>query len=168
MPLHRKQTRLPASYYIGCRSHFVTICCDLRHPYLADPQISHRVLGQLLACAARHSFLLHAYCLMPDHLHALAQGTQPSSDLREFIRNFKLRSAHDFRQTTDRRLWEMSYYDHILRSAESAEHVACYIWSNPVRKQLCRSPWDFPFSGSQTVPWPLAAPPSSSWTPPWK
>jgi putative transposase len=167
MPILRKKTRLPSENYVGIRAHFVTICCDLKHTYLAETQVATRVVFLLQECAAGRSFLLHAYCLMPDHLHLLAEGTQPDSDLLEFMRVFKLRTAFEFRQSHGRPLWEMSYYDHILRSSDSIEGVACYIWWNPVRKRLCSSPQEYPFSGSQTIQWMQCASRCPSWSAPW-
>src|SRR5271165_3045719 len=163
----RKTTRLPHTNYIGQQSYFVTICCDFRRAYLADHIVATRVTTLLHECAARHNFQLHAYCLMPDHLHLLAEGTTPRSDLREFVRVFKLRTAFEFRQSRDLPLWEMSYYDHILRRSDALEAVACYIWQNPVRKHLCNAARDFPFSGSQTIPWMQRATAAETWSPPW-
>jgi len=152
MPYHRKATRLPQPYYRGPRCHFITICCDLRRPHLRGASIAGAIRDLLLTVATRQHFVIHAYCVMPDHLHFLAQGTKSSCELQEFVRNFKSRSAYAFRQITGQRLWEKSYYDHILRDAESLESVASYIWWNPVRRRLCESPRQYPYSGSQTMP----------------
>ena len=111
------------------------------------------VVELLFECAADDSFQLHAFCLMPDHLHMLAEGGDDQCNLLEFIRVFKLRTAFAFRKSHGRRLWEMSYYEHILRRSDSVEAVATYIWWNPVRRGLCSRAEDFPFSGSQTVDW---------------
>jgi len=40
-----------------------------------------------------NSFDVHAYCLMPDHLHFLAEGTEPTSDLRHFIKSLKIKTS---------------------------------------------------------------------------
>ena len=71
---------------------------------------------------------------MPDHIHSLAEGTHDTSDLHEFVRLFKLRTALEFRKLRGTALWEMSYYDHVLRPSDTIEEVATYIWWNPVRK----------------------------------
>jgi len=124
MPLHRRVARLSPENYFGRQAYFVTICCDHRAPFLRTPATAQSVLALLLQCAATHSFLLHAYCLMPDHSHVLAEALHDRSDLREFIRVFKQRSAFAFRKSYRRRLWEMSYYDHILRPSDRIEDVA--------------------------------------------
>ncbi len=168
MPINRKNTRLPADFYRGQRNHFVTICCDQRKPYLDEKAAAQSVLATLEECAAKHSFQLLAFCLMPDHVHLLAQGTHAACDLLEFVRVFKLRTAFDFKKSHGARLWEKSYYDHTLRQDDAIEDVACYIWWNPVRKKLCAAPGDFPFSGSQTIEWMRHAASESSWSAPWK
>jgi len=167
MPVNRKNVRLPPEYYRGRHIHFVTICCDHRKPYLRQTNTAQSVLDVLKQSAANHSFQLHAFCIMPDHLHLLAQGTEPTCDLREFIRVLKLRSAFLFKKSHGARLWEMSYYDHTLRRSESVGEIACYIWWNPVRKNLCACPQDFPFSGSQTIEWMQRSKFASSWSAPW-
>jgi putative transposase len=165
---HRKKTRLPSQNYIGHQAYFITICCDLRRPYLADATTARRVIALLHECAASQSFLLHFYCAMPDHVHLLVEGNIPNADVVNLIRTFKLRTAFEFRKRRGIRLWEMSFYDHILRHADAIEDVARYIWWNPVRKALCLSPEDFPYSGSQTTRWMQQPARVCSWTPPWK
>jgi putative transposase len=153
MPWHRWNARLALENYLGRRSYFVTICCDFRRPYLEEVVVAQGVVELLLECAAGNSFQLHAFCLMPDHLHMLAEGGDDRCNLLEFIRVFKLRTAFAFRKSHGRRLWEMSSYEHILRRPDSVEAVATYIWWNPVRRGLCERAENFPFSGSQTVDW---------------
>jgi putative transposase len=167
MHFHRRTARLLPENYLGRQTYFVTICCDHRAPYLNVQTSAQRVLALLLETAASHSFLLHAYCLMPDHLHVLVEGAHDTCDLLEFIRLFKQCTAFEFRKFHHRPLWEMSYYDHILRPSDHIEDVACYIWMNPVRKRLCANASEFPFSGSLTIDWIQRARSGTSWSPPW-
>lgn len=166
--LHRTVARLPPQNYIGRKIYFVTICCNHRAPHLREHTTTQRVLALLLECAANHFFRLHAFCLMSDHLHVLAEGTHERCELFEFIRLFKQRSAFEFRKSHRRPLWETSYYDHILRPSDQIEHVACYIWWNPVRQQLCARPNELPYSGSQTIDWMKRSSTSPPWSAAWK
>jgi putative transposase len=168
MTIYRRVARLSAEHYLGRQSYFVTICCDRRVPHLRTETTARRVLALLLECAAGHSYRLHAYCLMPDHVHILAEGANDGCDLREFIRLFKQRTAFEFRNSHGDTLWEKSYYDHILRTADRMEDVACYIWWNPVRKEICARPQEFPYSGSQTIDWIKRAASGTSWSAPWR
>lgn len=153
MPTHRKIARLSPEHYFGHQAYAITLVCDRRQRLLEEFQVAQSLLTTLFACAAEHSFMLHAWCAMPDHLHLLAEGASDSSDLREFVRLFKQRTAFAYRKIYGRPLWELSYYDHILRPGEPVEQAAAYIWRNPVRKKLCLDPAAYPFSGSQTIPW---------------
>ena len=168
MPYRRKNTRLSPSHYLGERRYFITICCDGRKPHLSNPPVAQDILCVLKKFAARYNFLLHAFCLMPDHVHFLAEGTHPLSDVRELVRLFKQHTAFAFRKSSPTLLWEKSYYDYILRPSDSVESVACYIWWNPVRKHLCARPEDFSLSGSQTIAWMKCAATVPSWFAPWK
>jgi len=168
MPYHRKNTRLASENYFGRQSYFVTVCCDCRAPHLSDANHAQHVLELLLDSAVTHSFRLHAFCLVPDPIHILAEGIHDRSDLREFIRLFKQRTAFEFQKSHGRRLWEASYYDHILRPSDPIEDVAAYIWWNPVRKDLCTHPFEFPFSGSQTIDWMKRSLFGTAWCAPWK
>lgn len=125
MPDHRKNSRLPAAHYRGRQSYFLTICTDRRLPHLAARVTAENVQRILVECARKHSFLLHAFCTMPDHVHFLAGGTSITSDVRKFIHLFKQRTAFEFRRTDNARLWEKSYYDYILRPGDSIENIAC-------------------------------------------
>jgi len=168
MPINRKSARLNAITYFGQKVHFVTICCDQRRPHLANPAIAERVLSVLRQCAGKSAFLLHAYCAMPNHLHILVHGMQPAVNLLGFVRVFKSRTAFEFKKTGGRRLWEMSYYDHILRKSDDLGGVACYIWANPVRAGLCANTKEYLFSGSAIVDWMNAKKPDAEFMPPWK
>jgi putative transposase len=106
----------------------------------------------LLGAADSHGFRIWAYCFMADHLHILVEGMRPDASLPEFIRVFKQRSSHVFRQRHGKALWQRSYYDHVLRKDEHIQAVARYILENPIRKGMIEDFRKFPFSGpSETL-----------------
>jgi putative transposase len=114
-----------------------------------------------------HQFVVDAYCLMPDHLHFLTFGKTPTCNLLVLAKSFKQKTAYEYQQETGVRLWQRNYYDHVLRMHEESNHVAAYIWMNPVRKGLCKNFEEYPFSGSFTRAWKTSSS-SVAWTPPWK
>jgi putative transposase len=85
---------------------------------------------------------------MPDHVHVVVEATQDDSDCISFVRAFKQQTAFAFKQRVGRRLWQSSFYDHVLHNNESTQAVVRYILENPVRAKLVRSPADYPYSGS--------------------
>ncbi|MBZ5539240.1 MAG: transposase [Acidobacteriia bacterium] len=168
MPFYLKRLRLPREDYRGRRICFVTICCEKRRPVFADLSLGRCTLSYLAESAARRSFSLHSFCLMPDHLHFLAEGMDDACDLVKFIHVFKQRTAFACRRSNSQQLWQTRFYDHILRRAEAIEDVACYIRMNPVRQGLCTDPHLYPLSGSQTIDWMKRSLASTEWLPPWK
>lgn len=165
----RKNIRLPRAHYGGHQWYFLTACTQDRALRLNEPELVSRHLALLAEQAQRDSFIIIAYCFMPDHLHLLASGTSSASDCLKFMRVFKQRSGFAFQRSSGERLWQHKFYDHILRAQDRWESVAYYIWMNPVRDGLCDSPGLWPFSGSQTMDWKrLLRSPDPQWTPPWK
>jgi REP-associated tyrosine transposase len=168
VPLYNKYPRLPTENYLGRRTYFVTICCAERRPVFTDLPAGHETLSKLFALAAKHGFSLHSYCLMPDHLHVVAEGTTDGSDLLKFVHGFKQQTGYEYQRAHQQQLWQTRFYDHIVRSADDLEDVNCYIWMNPVRKGLCSEPRLYPLSGSQTIEWMKKPLTVSAWVPPWK
>jgi putative transposase len=168
MPFERKNIRLAPRNYLGYGTYFVTICSHKRNPYFADISFGRVALGHLISLSGRHSFLLHAFCLMPDHLHILAEGNSPQSDLLRFITAFKQRTAIAHKNRALGPLWQTKFYDHILREPDRLDLVASYIWANPVRKGLCEDAASYPLTDSQTLDWKKLCANSRVWQPPWK
>ena len=88
---------------------------------------------------------------MPDHFHALLEGTTDGSDLRECVRQFKQRSSCAWKHAHGTALWQRGYWERVLRSDEHTITVARYILDNPVRARLVKAPEAYPFSGSLTM-----------------
>jgi putative transposase len=166
----RKNIRLPAGYYTGRRSYLLTLCFDGRQRFGANPQVARWLIACLRDHANACGFFIHAYCVMPDHMHALAAAASDESNLLKFAESFKQETGFEFARRAHRRLWQFKYYDRILRSSDAADRVAWYIWLNPVRQGLCREPSEYPFLGSFTEVGMkmLKSAPAPDWTPPWK
>ena len=144
------------------------MCFHERRRYGANARIAKWIIRRLRSRAEDCGFLIFAYCVMPDHIHFLAVGALETSNLIKLVEAFKQDTAIEFSRKTRRPLWQLKYYDHILRESDSIERVAWYIWLNPVRKGLCRAPADT--SGAMTPSMNalfhgLAA---AEWLPPWK
>jgi putative transposase len=166
----RKNIRLLASSYRGRRLYFVTLCFHNRRRLGTNPRLVRWIISQLRKHAATGEFFVHAYCVMPDHIHVLAAGATDSSYLAKFVEAFKQETAVEFSRKAHRPLWQFKYYDRILRGVDSADRVAWYIWLNPVRQGLCSAPTDYPFLGSFTELGAklLKSSVAAEWTPPWK
>jgi REP element-mobilizing transposase RayT len=168
MPFHHENIRLAHHDYLGQRWFFLTVCCANRRQFFASSKTCDEFLNLLRANAATHEFAIHAYCLMPDHVHLLAEGLQPHSDLLQFMRAIKLKTSTPFERKTGKAFWQKKFYDHILRNNDYPEAVASYIWMNPVRANLCQHPEEYPLAGSLTDMWRKMRQPVIEWLPPWR
>ncbi|HXQ25078.1 MAG TPA: transposase [Candidatus Acidoferrales bacterium] len=168
MPFPHKNIRLHPQRYIGQSSYFVTLCCAGRRPVFATSKNAVWLIEILRKHSISHRFAVHAYCVMPDHFHVLVAGLDPSSSLLAFIKNLKQTTSREFQKQFRKTLWQKKFYDHILRPRDNPDGVAAYIWSNPVRKGLCKDPRAYPYSGSFTTDWKKTIFPVELWAPDWK
>ena len=164
----RKSVHLDRSRYLGRRLYFVTICCFQRKKIFLNSEIAHWLLGVLRAESAARCFNIHAYCVMPDHLHFLAEGMEPGSGLLRFVKSFKIKTSRQFAQKYEGALWQKDFYEHILRLADSVEAVSFYVWLNPVRAGLVDRPQGYAHVGSFSGSKMPAAWGTADWCPPWK
>src|SRR5690348_15213373 len=111
----RKQIRLPPDEYLGTALSFVTICCQDRLSIFSESTRSMAAIEALRCEAKSRQFLVHAFCLMPDHIHFLAEGAAPNSDLLRFVAQVKQRTGYILRNDVTNELWQRRFYDHILR-----------------------------------------------------
>jgi REP element-mobilizing transposase RayT len=164
----RKNIRLPAINYGGRGIHFLTLCCEFKRRPFLKTEFAHEIIDDLRKYAEQKQFAVHAYCVMPNHLHMLAEGRDHSCDLLSFLKIFKQVTAYKYKSRTGKRLWQKKFYDHILRPSDSQDAVAWYIWLNPVRANLCADFRDYFCSGSFTMAWPKQKPENGTWIPAWK
>ena len=106
---------------------FITICCDPR----GRNQLAVKEVWNVLQETLRHRESLSHWRVplllaMPDHLHALCafDGMRP---MRRVNTDFK---SWIYRETDMR--WQRNFFDHRLRSWESAVEKRKYILNNPV------------------------------------
>ena len=80
---------------------------------------------------------------MPDHLHWLIDD---AGSMRQLVHSFKSYSSYAARTLGHRKkLWQRSYWDHVLRREEDVRQVAEYIVHNPVRSGLVAEVHDYPY-----------------------
>ena len=105
--------------------------CLLAKTVCADSVIARLTAGHGTAYA------LDAWCIMPNHLHALVTpGKQVT--LGEIVRHWKGGSAFEMNRALGRkgRVWQAEPFDHIVRSEAQLEHFRRYIAENPVKAGL--------------------------------
>jgi REP element-mobilizing transposase RayT len=120
----RKNIRLPSDHYIGQCVSFVTICCEDRLPIFRSPPRCQTAIEALKRVSDPMHFLVHAYCIMPDHSHILAEGNTPDANLVRFVSKWKQSTGYSLRDAASTPIWQRRFYDHVLRKGTDSDAVA--------------------------------------------
>ena len=142
----RKHPRLPLEIYREGHVFFLTLCTHERYRWFErHPELTRQAVATLQAIGQERGAVINAWSFLPDHVHLVVQD----DDLLQFVRVFKGRLTPVARRfETERRLWQVSFYEHALREEDSLRRVAGYIWENPVRAGLVEDPLVYGWSGS--------------------
>jgi putative transposase len=147
----RKTNRLKDFEYTNPFIYSVTICSYKKSKTFVNRDTVSESLKHLEKSAHRHNLQVLAYCFMPDHLHILVGSNNIQVSLINFIKYFKQKTGYEFKKKHHIKLWQKSFYDHILRKEESVIDLVKYIFNNPVRKGLVTEFREYPFLGSMVV-----------------
>jgi putative transposase len=92
----------------------------------------------------RHQGLykLHAFVVMPDHVHLLITTT----DLPRAMKH--IRGAFSHRLASKHEVWQRGYTDHLILTRTDFETHRTYIHQNPVLEHLCQAPENYPYSSA--------------------
>ncbi len=134
--------------YLGLHRYSLTICTNGRRRLLTDPELVAMILLEIRNTAQATGFRVLAYCFMPDHVHLVVEGASESADLRGFVKGWKQATGFAYTQRTRNRLWQVGFFDHVLRTDESTERHVQYVLGNPVRAGLTRTVGEYPFAGT--------------------
>jgi putative transposase len=146
----RKINRIGDFAYKGGYAYFIIICTSEKQPYLTSEDLINYLLLQLREETNRFLFKIYTYCFMPNHLHLLLVGEE-KSNLLNCMKMFKQKTGYYFKQKNNKKLWQKSFFDHVLRKWESINELALYIFDNPVRKGLVDDFRKYPYLGSDLM-----------------
>lgn len=175
----RTRGKLPHLFKPGC-TYFVTFCIEwscrarvkprLRTEANADPEVVARLsepstiaadpvlrlprVARVVEDALLHfqgqRYALHAWCVMPDHVHVLMTPFE-DRPLDTILHSWKSFTANEVNKMLHRAgaLWQPESFDHLVRSVEAFERFMTYIESNPVEAGLCSDPSAWQFSSAR-------------------
>jgi putative transposase len=140
--------RLSGFSYIGPHRYSLTFCTFSRQRLFVEAPIVETVRSQIVRAGELCGFDVFAYCFMPDHLHLLVGGSAGPARLAVFAQRAKQLSGYYGRRIAGGPIWQVGYFERVLREAEDTRSVVAYLLANPVRAGLVLNPGDYPFSGS--------------------
>ena len=152
----RKHPRLKQYDYSTAGAYFITICthnrrCLLSHIVgrgLAPAEIQHTVYGQiareqLISLEKRYpSVKIDQYVIMPNHIHAIlmleeSAGASPRPTITDIVCAYKSLTTRACKkaQPIDK-LFQASFYEHVIRGQKDYNEIAEYIQNNPKQWEL--------------------------------
>ena len=87
-------------------------------------------------------FELIAWCLLPDHFHAIVDPR--GANISEIMQRLKTKFAGLYRakySLREGRVWQNRFWDHIIRDENDLNRHLDYIHINPVKHGVCESPF---------------------------
>jgi putative transposase len=132
------------------QAHFITFSCFHRRPFLAEMRMQDAFLYALEETRLRFEMKVFGYVVMPEHVHLLVN--EPiEKELSKFVQLLKTKVSIQAR-TKNRRtagelpFWQARYFDHNVRNRAGFVTQLRYIHRNPVKRGLCGTPEDWPWS----------------------
>ena len=125
---------------------FITICCSKRGDnHLCRPEISRLLLESVRFYHRKNHWFTELFLLMPDHIHALISVSHRRR-LDQIVLLWKRWTARHLKIK-----WQTGFFEHRLRSYESANEKYRYILKNPVRAGFVSRPevWPHKFIGTR-------------------
>jgi putative DNA methylase len=134
--------RLPEDEQALERRKRIEAALDAGHGacWLRDPHIAELVEQSLLHFDGER-YALHAWCVMPNHVHVLVTPLHGNS-LSSILHGWKSFTAKEANRRLGREgpFWMEEYFDRAIRDENHFRRVVEYIGNNPVKAGLCPEP----------------------------
>jgi putative transposase len=132
-------------------SHFITFTCYRRREHLTSSHACSAVLHALENTRQRYELRVYGFVLMPEHVHLLLSEPERGT-LARALQSLKSASARTARDVPTGKtgacapFWQTRYYDRYMRDYDEFSEKLRYIHRNPVKRGLCSSPEQWPWS----------------------
>jgi putative transposase len=138
------------------RTYFITSATASRRRLFQVEQNALLLIEILQEQRNKNRVQLHAFVVMPDHIHLLITPF-PDVSLEKAMQYIK--GAFSFRLKSKLNVWEQSFTNHrVTDKHDYATHLT-YIHQNPIRANLITQPELYPYSSAnpttQSTPPPL-------------
>lgn len=127
--------------------YFVTTDTGQRRKLFSSPDWARILAEHVLACRDRDFYKLHAFVVMPDHLHVLLTPGAETT-IEKAAQMIKGGSSRTLRAElgTAFPVWHAGFHDHWIRNGEEYRTRYAYISANPVAAKLVDRAEDYEWS----------------------
>ncbi len=93
-------------------------------------------------------FALHAFVVMPNHVHLLITPKLPVRRIMNGMKGATAREANRILGRKGKHFWQDESFDHWVRSPRELARIRAYIENNPVSAGLAAKPEEWPWSSA--------------------
>jgi len=120
------------------RCYFVTTNVYGRESLFLHPETADIVVRTLYHLRSAGRIKLHAFVLMPDHLHFIA-SLAIGEALPKLMHSLKSYAAKEINRCLGKKgkVWQRGFYSHGVRNEKDILEKISYLMQNPVKARLC-------------------------------
>jgi REP element-mobilizing transposase RayT len=97
----------------------------------------------------RHFYELHAWVLMPNHVHMLLTPSEPLPTITRWLKGSTARAANLLLGRTGKPFWRNESFDRLVRNTDEFTRIKRYIEYNPVSAGFVDSVEDWHWSSAR-------------------
>ena len=117
--------------------------------YLRQPSVADLIVEAIHYNAATLGhYVLHAFVVMPNHVHLLASPAVPLPTLAKSLKGITAKLANAMLGLTGAPFWQQESYDRLVRNRQEFESIRAYIEQNPVRAGLVPEAGEYRWSSA--------------------
>jgi putative transposase len=117
--------------------------------WLRDPQIAASVVQTIhRGEVALHQYRLHAFVVMPNHVHLLISPQVPVPRIMNGLKGVTARDANRILGCKGKHFWQDESFDHWVRNPAEFDRIRSYIEFNPVSAGFAETPEAWPWSSA--------------------
>ena len=140
----RKQMRLKNFDYSSEGAYFVTACLQNRLQLFENQQAKEMIEKWILKIEEKYEVVkVDYFVVMGDHIHIIIFINEKCQiDLPRIMKWFKSMTTNEYilcvregiYEPFEKKFWQRSYYDHIIRNEEDLNEKREYILNNPEKE----------------------------------
>jgi len=129
--------------------YFATTDTWERRALFINTALANIAVGQIVSCRDRGFYKLHAFVLMPEHLHILISPSEETT-IEKAMQMIKGGSAHQIGLERPQQfpIWHRGFHDRWIRDAEQFWKAKSYIEQNPVKARLVEEAQQYEWSSA--------------------
>ena len=120
-------------------TYAITISTFQQHRHFQRTVNAELFIATLFRYRDAGRFKLHAFAVMPDHVHLLITPAVDQSTAR-CVQLIKGGYSHAVREQSSGEVWHSGYHEHRIRDDEDFRNQSLYIANNPTRKRYADYP----------------------------